>query len=154
MALRVCLQRVASAGVSVEAEPQRARIGRGFVALVGVTHGDTPRDSEVLAAKVAGLRVFPDAEGKMNLSLTDIDGEVLAISQFTLYADCRRGRRPSFTSAADPTTACELYEDFVENLRARGIEVATGVFGAHMKVELVNDGPVTILLETLEGNLI
>ncbi|MGI6609344.1 MAG: D-aminoacyl-tRNA deacylase [Limnochordia bacterium] len=156
--MRVLLQRVASASVSVQEDCGRAlnqqTIQSGFVALVGVTHEDTFRDAELLAAKVVDLRVFADDEGKMNLSLRDVGGQVLAISQFTLYADCRKGRRPSFTAAAEPDMACELYERFVSELRATGMQVLTGVFGAHMQVMLVNDGPVTILLETEKGNLV
>lgn len=156
--MRICLQRVARASVTVESETPGVAggemigtVGGGFVALVGVTHGDTSNDAEALAAKVAGLRVFPDDEGKMNLSLRDVGGEVLAVSQFTLHADCRKGRRPSFIAAAQPELALQLYERFVTALRSRGIPVVTGVFGAHMKVELVNDGPVTILLDARNG---
>jgi D-aminoacyl-tRNA deacylase len=122
-------------------------IDRGFLALVGVTHADTPASAAKLAAKVAKLRVFEDGAGLMNLSLADVSGAVLAVSQFTLYADTRKGNRPSFTEAAQPEQGEDLYELFVSGLREAGLHVETGEFGAHMSVELVNDGPVTILLE-------
>ncbi|MBM3147773.1 MAG: D-tyrosyl-tRNA(Tyr) deacylase, partial [Actinobacteria bacterium] len=115
--------------------------------LVGVTHGDTVGEARKLAAKTARLRVFDDAAGLMNVSLTDAGGEVLAVSQFTLYGDARKGNRPSFTAAAAPEQGESLYEEYVAALREAGVTVATGVFGAHMQVELLNDGPVTILLE-------
>ncbi len=116
--------------------------------LVGVGQGDTERDARYLAEKVCGLRIFPDADDKMNCSLVEVSGEVLAISQFTLYGDARKGRRPSFIRAADPDLGQQLYEQFVEHLRSLGITVATGIFQADMQVELVNDGPVTILLDS------
>ena len=122
-------------------------VERGFLALVGVTHADTPASAAKLAAKVAKLRVFEDDGGLMNLALADVGGAVLAVSQFTLYADTRKGNRPSFTDAAQPELGEELYELFVDGLRAAGLHVETGEFGAHMRVALVNDGPVTILLE-------
>jgi len=144
--MKVLLQRVERASVSV-AGREVAAVGRGFLALVGVGPDDGPATAVRLAAKVAALRVFDDGQGHMNLSLRDTGGEVLAVSQFTLYADTRKGNRPSFTGAAPPGPAEELYEAFVTALRAAGVPVATGVFGAHMAVALVNDGPVTILLE-------
>jgi len=144
--MRVLLQRVERASVSVEGRDVAA-VSRGFLALVGVGPTDSPATAARLAAKVAALRVFDDGEGHMNLSLRDTGGELLAVSQFTLYADTRKGNRPSFTGAAPPAQAEELYEAFVAALRAAGVPVATGVFGAHMRVALVNDGPVTILLE-------
>jgi D-aminoacyl-tRNA deacylase len=122
-------------------------IGAGFCLLVGFTHSDTPAQGEWMAEKVAGLRLFADAEGKMNLGLTDVGGAVLVVSQFTLYGDAEKGRRPSFVGAARPEVAVPLYEAFVAALRARGLEVATGRFGAMMEVDLINDGPVTLLLE-------
>jgi D-tyrosyl-tRNA(Tyr) deacylase len=124
-----------------------AEIGAGFVALVGVGHGDTAVEAGRLAAKTAKLRVFEDDAGLMNLALGEVGGAVLAVSQFTLYADTRKGNRPSFTDAAPPEQGEAVYETYVAALRAAGVPVETGVFGAHMEVELVNDGPVTILLE-------
>jgi D-aminoacyl-tRNA deacylase len=144
--MRVLVQRVSSASVSVEGEVVGA-VGPGFLALVGVTHGDTDETAARLAAKTARLRVFGDAAGLMNLALLDVGGEVLAVSQFTLYADARKGNRPSFVAAAAPDVGEAVYEAYVAALRAEGVPVQTGVFGAHMQVELVNDGPVTILLE-------
>jgi D-tyrosyl-tRNA(Tyr) deacylase len=123
-------------------------VGDGFLLLVGVTHGDTEAEARRLAAKTARLRVFGDDAGLMNRSLLDTGGETLAVSQFTLYADTRRGNRPSFTGAAPPEQGEAVYAAFVAALRAEGVPVATGRFGAHMRVELVNDGPVTILLES------
>jgi len=124
------------------------RIGRGHMLLVGFRAGDGATELEWMADKVLGLRVFADAEGKMNLSLADVGGELLVVSQFTLYGDTSKGRRPSFVDAAPPTEAERLYEDFVALLRARsGVRVETGVFGAMMDVELVNDGPVTLVIE-------
>lgn len=144
--MRVLLQRVRRASVTVECE-RVAEIERGFVALVGVGHGDTAASAAKLAAKTARLRVFGDDAGLMNLALGDIGGAVLAVSQFTLYADARKGNRPSFTDAATPDIGEAVYGAYVEALRAAGVPVETGIFGAHMQVELVNDGPVTILLE-------
>jgi len=123
------------------------QIGRGFVVLLGVTHTDGQAEVLCLANKVAGLRVFDDVDGKMNASLADVDGAVLVVSQFTLYGDAGKGRRPSFTNAAHPEQAEPLVEAFVEQLRSRGVPVATGVFGAHMAVSIENDGPVTLMLE-------
>ncbi len=145
-AMRVLLQRVSRARVTVD-DREVAAVGRGFVALVGVGHDDTSAAAARLAAKCAALRVFADEQGLMNRALGDVGGAVLAVSQFTLYADTRRGNRPSFTGAAPPELAERLYDEFVAGVRAAGVAVATGVFGAHMMVELENDGPVTILLE-------
>ena len=125
----------------------RGQIGRGFLLLVGFTAADTPDAVEWMADKVTGLRLFADAEGKMNLGLEDVGGALLVVSQFTLYGDARKGRRPSFIDAARPEIAIPLYERFIELLRARGIQVETGEFGAMMDVELVNDGPVTLWIE-------
>lgn len=122
-------------------------IGRGFCLLVGLTHGDTEATVDWMAEKVAGLRLFPDAEGKMSLGLDEVGGGVLVVSQFTLYGDAAKGRRPSFIDAARPETAIPLYQRFVSSLRSRGLEVATGEFGADMQVEIHNDGPVTLILE-------
>ena len=144
--MRVLLQRVERASVTVEGREVGA-VGRGFLALVGVTHGDTREHAARLAAKLVKLRVFDDERGLMNRSIVDGGGELLAVSQFTLYADTRKGNRPSFSGAAPPAQGEELYEAFVAAVRAAGVPVATGVFGAHMQVTLVNDGPVTILLE-------
>ena len=145
--MRILVQRVSRASVSIDGAAV-ARTGPGFLALVGVAHGDTPATAQKLAGKTARLRVFGDEAGLMNLSLLDTAGEVLAVSQFTLCADTRRGNRPSFTGAAAPDVGEAVYEAYVEALRAEGIPVQTGVFGAHMAVELVNQGPVTILLES------
>jgi D-aminoacyl-tRNA deacylase len=144
--MRVVLQRVSRASVSIDGRTAGA-IGRGFCLLVGLTHADTDATVDWMAEKVAGLRLFPDAEGKMNLGLEEVGGGVLVISQFTLYGDAAKGRRPSFIGAARPDTAIPLYQRFVDALRARGLDVATGEFGADMQVEIHNDGPVTLMLE-------
>ena len=145
--MRALIQRVSYGSVTVDGDAV-GEIEQGFVVLVGVTHGDTETEADWLARKVAGLRVFEDAEGKMNLSLADVGGAVLAVSQFTLYGDARKGRRPSFTSAAPPETAAPLFDYFCDRLRRHhGLDVATGVFGAMMQVTIHNDGPVTLLLE-------
>ena len=144
--MRILIQRVSRAAVTVGGE-RAAAIGRGYLALIGVTHDDTATTAARLAGKTARLRIFEDDAGLMNLALADVHGEVLAVSQFTLYADARRGNRPSFTDAARPAQGEDVYAAFVEALRAEGVPVKTGIFGAHMCVELVNDGPVTILLE-------
>lgn len=144
--MRILLQRVASAHVTVDGR-ETGRIGRGYVALVGVTHTDTAEHAAWMAEKITGLRLFSDAEDKMNLALADVGGAVLVVSQFTLYGDAHKGRRPSFIQAAHPDHARPLYEGLVTALRERGIEVATGEFGAMMQVALVNDGPVTLWLE-------
>jgi len=144
--MRALLQRVSRASVTVDGRVV-GQIGRGFVVLVGVTHADTRAEAEWVAAKIAGLRVFDDEAGKMNLSLADVGGELLVVSQFTLYGDARKGRRPSFSDAAAPERAEPLVDWFVDCLRRAGFTVATGVFGAHMDVEIHNDGPVTLLVE-------
>ena len=145
--MRAAIQRVERASVSVEGEI-RGQIGAGFLVLIGVEEGDGDADFRYIAEKVPNLRVFEDEQGKMNRSLLDVGGELLAVSQFTLLGDARGGRRPSFITAARPETADPMYERLVADWRARGIRVETGVFGAHMKVSLVNDGPVTILLDS------
>lgn len=144
--MRTVVQRVSKASVTVDGEAV-GQIGRGVVVLVGVTHGDTQEQADWLAQKIAGLRIFEDREGKMNAGLLDIDGAALVISQFTLYADARKGRRPGFSDAALPDVAEPLVDYFAQALRERGVPVESGVFGAHMLVEIHNDGPVTILLE-------
>jgi len=144
--VRVLLQRVSRAEVRV-GDRVTGRIARGFLLLVGVTHTDGEEQLAWMAEKVAGLRLFGDAEGKMNLALADVSGAVLVVSQFTLYGDAQKGRRPSFIDAARPEVAEPLYEKFVALLRAQGLAVETGEFGAMMDVELVNDGPVTLWLE-------
>jgi len=145
--MRAVVQRVSEARVVVEEETVGA-IKKGLLVFVGVGKDDTEEDCEWLADKVSGLRIFEDEGGKMNLSVKDINGEVLVVSQFTLYGDCRRGKRPSFTEAAPPDKGEALYEKFVELLREKGLRVETGKFRAHMHVHLVNDGPVTILLDS------
>jgi len=144
--MRAVIQRVSKASVIVDGEAV-GQIERGVVVLVGVTHDDTQEQAEWLARKVAGLRIFEDSEGKMNAGLLDVDGAALVVSQFTLYADARKGRRPSFTDAAPPEIAEPLVEHFAQALRDQGVPVETGVFQAHMLVEIHNDGPMTILLE-------
>jgi D-tyrosyl-tRNA(Tyr) deacylase len=144
--MRVVLQRVSRASVTIEGRVAGA-IGPGFCLLVGFTHADTPAQVEWMAEKIGGLRLFSDADGKMNLGLAEVGGAVLVVSQFTLYGDAAKGRRPSFIDAARPETAIPLYEAFVAALRSRGFDVATGEFGAMMQVELVNEGPVTLILE-------
>ncbi len=145
--MRAVVQRVAYASVEVEGEVI-GRIGPGLLVLLGVARGDTEAEAKWLAHKIANLRIFPDAEGKMNLSLLKTGGGVLAVSQFTLHGDGRRGFRPSFVRAAPPDVAAPLFDRFVALLREEGVaQVETGRFGAHMRVELLNDGPVTILLD-------
>ncbi len=144
--MRVVLQRVTHASVSIGGAVV-GTIGRGFCLLVGFAHDDAGDRVDWMAEKVAGLRLFSDADGKMNLGLAEVQGALLVISQFTLYGDTARGRRPSFIGAARPETAIPLYERFVAALRSRGLEVATGEFGADMLVEIHNDGPVTLILE-------
>jgi D-tyrosyl-tRNA(Tyr) deacylase len=145
--MRACLQRVARAQVTVDGEVC-GRIDRGILVLLGVLQGDEEAAARQLAQKVAGMRIFDDAEGKMNLSVSDIGGGVLVVSQFTLAGDCRKGRRPSFDAAAQPEIAQRLYEVFAQAIAEQGIPVSTGRFRAHMMVELVNDGPVTFVVET------
>jgi D-tyrosyl-tRNA(Tyr) deacylase len=147
--MRVILQRSKQASVTVDGEKVGA-IDSGFVLLVGITHGDTEQDAAYVANKIAGLRLFEDGEGKMNLSIQEAGGSILSISQFTLYGDVRKGRRPSFTAAARPEVAEPLWLKFNDELRACGLSVETGVFGAMMDVELINDGPVTMIIESKE----
>ena len=144
--MKAVVQRVARASVTVDGQIA-GQIGRGVMILLGVTHGDQEKQAQWLAGKIAGLRIFEDDEGKMNRSLLDIGGNALVVSQFTLYGDCRKGRRPSFTGAAQPDVAEQLYEQFMSYLRQAGVSrVESGIFGAHMLVEIHNDGPVTLIL--------
>jgi D-tyrosyl-tRNA(Tyr) deacylase len=145
--MRAVLQRVSRATVTVEEEVV-GEIAAGLLVLLGVGANDTLADADYLAEKIIGLRIFEDADGKMNLPVADVDGAILVVSQFTLYGDTRRGKRPSFDAAAPPEKARELYEYFVEKIRAAGLRCETGRFQAAMQVELVNDGPVTILLDS------
>ena len=148
--MRIVVQRCSRAEVRIDGVTV-GQIDKGFMLLVGVTEGDTRAEADLLAKKIAQLRVFEDAAGKMNLALSDIGGAILSISQFTLYADCRKGNRPSFIRAARPETAAPLYDYFNDVLRTQyNIHVETGRFGADMKVDFVNDGPVTILLDSDE----
>ncbi len=144
--MRIVLQRVKQGSVSV-AGRKIAAIERGLVLLLGIGHGDSEAQASFLAEKTANLRIFEDAAGKMNLSIKDVGGEAIVVSQFTLYADTRKGRRPSFTDAALPDAAKALVERFIQLLAAQGVAVQSGEFGADMQVEILNDGPVTILLE-------
>ncbi len=145
--MRAVVQRVSRASVEVDGRVV-GEVGEGLLVLLGVEEGDKEADADYIADKTASLRIFNDADDKMNLSVSDVGGGVLLISQFTLHGDCRRGRRPSFIAAARPETAIPLYEGVAGRLRDSGLPVATGEFGAHMHVSLVNDGPVTILLDS------
>ena len=145
--MRAVVQRVSSSKVTVDGEVT-GEINKGLLVLLGVTHEDTSKDVDYIIDKVLNLRIFEDENEKMNLSLKDVGGELLVVSQFTLYGDCRKGRRPSFSSAARPEVATKLYEEFIEKARKEGIVTKTGQSGAHMMVDLTNDGPVTILLES------
>ena len=145
--MRAVVQRVSEASVTVEGAVV-GEIGQGFLILVGITHSDGEEQARYLARKIAGLRVFEDDAGKMNVSLQEIQAAALVVSQFTLYGDMRKGRRPSFTDAAPPDMANQLYQRFCELLRAEGVQVEQGVFQAHMAVALINDGPVTMWLDT------
>ena len=147
--MRAVVQRVSEASVAVDGQVVGA-VGRGFLVLLGVTHSDGEAEAAALARKIAGLRIFEDAAGKFNLALADVGGAVLVVSQFTLYGDARKGRRPSFTDAARPEHAEPLCQWFVDCLRGEGLSVQTGRFGAMMAVHLVNDGPVTLWLDTAE----
>lgn len=145
--MRAVVQRVSNSKVTVD-EAITGQINKGLLVLLGVTHEDNSTDVDYMIDKILNLRIFEDENEKMNLSLKDVGGELLVVSQFTLYGDCRKGRRPSFTNAAKPDMANELYEEFVSKARAFGINVGTGQFGAHMMVDLTNDGPVTMLLDS------
>ena len=145
--MRAVVQRVKQSSVKTNSEVV-GRIGHGLLVLLGVAKGDHAEDADFLANKIINLRIFEDEDGKMNRSLLEIGGELLAVSQFTLLADCRKGRRPSFIAAAEPEKAIELYEKFVERVRQKGVAVQTGRFRAMMEVALINDGPVTIIIES------
>lgn len=145
--MRAVIQRVSQARVRVENRVV-GEIGTGLLVLLGVGQQDTPAAAAWLAEKIVGLRIFEDAQGKMNLNLADVGGEVLAVSQFTLYGDCRKGRRPGFSAAAPPETARDLYQYFIDQLKQGRIRVASGIFQASMDVELINSGPVTLLLDS------
>ena len=147
--MRAVLSKVASAAVRVDGKTV-GKIGRGFLILLGVGVGDTEAQCQKLADKLCSLRVFDDADGKINLSLDDVGGELLVVSQFTLYGSCRKGRRPEFLRAARPETAIPLYEKFLALCREKGYRVESGEFGAHMEVESVNDGPFTLIVDTEE----
>ena len=151
--MRAVVQRVTRASVRVDGETV-GEIGRGLLVLVGAAAGDGPGDAAALADKISGLRIFPDDEGRMNRSVVEVGGAALVVSQFTLYGDVRRGRRPSFTAAAPPETAEPLVDLVAEGLQGAGVPCATGRFRAHMDVELLNDGPVTILVETAWGRVV
>ncbi|MEW6064451.1 D-tyrosyl-tRNA(Tyr) deacylase [Desulforamulus profundi] len=145
--MRAVVQRVQRGSVTVNNEVV-GKIGHGLVVLLGVGQGDTTDDARYLADKICQLRIFDDQQGKLNLSVQDVGGSILAISQFTLYGDCRKGRRPSYSDAAPPEAARELYQVFVQRLVCNGLTTATGVFQEHMVVEIINDGPVTLLLDS------
>jgi len=145
--MRLLIQRVTSATVCIDDKPFSA-IGKGLLVLLGITHSDNLQTIQRLTRKLTELRIFEDSQGKMNLSIKDVQGEILLVSQFTLYADCRRGRRPDFINAAQPGQAEELYNAFIEELKMTEVPVQTGVFAADMQISLVNDGPVTILLDS------
>jgi D-tyrosyl-tRNA(Tyr) deacylase len=145
--MRAVVQRVSRASVMIDGAVA-GEIDRGLLVLLGVTHGDTPAAAAWLAEKIAGLRIFADDEGKMNRDVIEAGGGMLIVSQFTLYGDCRKGRRPSFVDAAPPAFAIPLYEAFISAVKAQGVPVATGQFGADMQVELTNDGPVTLIVDS------
>jgi len=147
--MKSVIQRVSHASVTIN-EEIKGEINQGFLVLLGITHNDTEKDVKWMVDKISGLRVFEDENGKMNLSLEDVKGELLIVSQFTLYGDAKKGRRPSFIEAARPEKAIPLYEKFVALAKEKGVKVATGEFGADMKVNLLNDGPVTLIIDSPE----
>ena len=148
--MRLVVQRVKRSAVTINGQ-ERREIGQGMCVLIGVTHADTESSADWLAEKIAGLRIFSDSEGKINLSLQDIDGEVLLVSQFSLYASCAKGRRPGFSDAAKPEHAQNIYNYFVQRVKALGLKnVQTGEFGADMEVEIINDGPLTFIIDSPE----
>ena len=150
--MRAVVQRVKKASVKIQNTSDgdyiNGEIDKGLLVFLGITHEDNDKDLDYIADKISGLRIFEDEQGKMNLSIDDIKGEILLISQFTLYGDCRKGRRPGFTDAARPEIAIPLYEKMIETLKLKGIKVEVGIFGADMHVDIQNDGPVTILLDS------
>lgn len=150
--MRAVVQRVKKASVKIQNTSDgnyiNGEIDKGLLVFLGITHEDNDKDLDYIADKISGLRIFEDEQGKMNLSIDDIKGEILLISQFTLYGDCRKGRRPGFTDAARPEIATPLYEKMIETLKLKGIKVEVGIFGADMLVDIQNDGPVTILLDS------
>ncbi len=150
--MRAVVQRVKKASVKIQNTSDgdyiNGEIDKGLLIFLGITHEDNDKDLDYIADKISGLRIFEDEQGKMNLSINDIKGEILLISQFTLYGDCRKGRRPGFTDAARPEIAIPLYEKMIETLKLKGIKVEVGIFGADMLVDIQNDGPVTILLDS------
>ncbi|MBP9499326.1 D-tyrosyl-tRNA(Tyr) deacylase [Acetoanaerobium noterae] len=150
--MRAVVQRVKKASVKIQNTSDgdyiNGEIDKGLLVFLGITHEDNDKDLDYIADKISGLRIFEDEQGKMNLSIDDIKGEILLISQFTLYGDCRKGRRPGFTDAARPEIAIPLYEKMIETLKLKGIKVEVGIFGADMLVDIQNDGPVTILLDS------
>lgn len=152
--MKAVVQRVLNSTLSIDGK-EYSKINKGFLVLLGVTHNDTEKEASVLAEKISKLRVFCDENDKMNLSVIDVNGEIQIVSQFTLYADCHKGNRPSFTNAAFPEKANLLYEKFVEYMKNMGVKnVVTGQFGADMKIDFVNDGPVTIILECEDGKIL
>ncbi len=151
--MKAVVQRVLSSNLKID-NKEYSKINKGLIVFLGVTHDDTEQDAKVLAEKISKLRIFEDENEKMNLSLKDVGGEIHIISQFTLYADCHHGNRPSFINAAQPDKANKLYEDFIEDCKELDMKVATGVFGADMKINYINDGPITIILECVNGKIL
>ena len=155
--MRAVVQRVKKASVKIQNTSDgdyiNGEIDKGLLVFLGITHEDNDKDLDYIADKISGLRIFEDEQGKMNLSINDIKGEILLISQFTLYGDCRKGRRPGFTDAARPEIAIPLYEKMIDTLKLKGIKVEVGIFGADMLVDIQNDGPVTIILDTDDANI-
>lgn len=147
--MRAVLQRVSIAAVKIDGR-EVSRISKGILVLIAASRGDGNKDIQWMAEKICGLRIFADEHGKMNLSVADVGGSILVVSQFTLYGDCRKGKRPSYTNSAPPDEAKEIYREFLTEIRKKGVPVEEGVFGAMMEVELANDGPVTLILDSPE----